>query len=111
MIIKPHVVSISQTAIFEGIWRIEKYLFEKYGATQAEIDIDPLRWYIFSGRASLEFIRLVLNAKPFMIARKLHTGGSYEETIEHLKKYLKYDNDPELGQKLGQTIDGKLKTD
>ena len=48
----------------------------------------PLSWYVTTGRASCDFLRLLVNAKPFMVARILMKGGSYEEALERLKGYL-----------------------
>lgn len=79
---------IGPLAVQEGLWRIERYLIDRYGMDQAEQDVSPLAWYIGTGRASVDFIRAVLAAKPFMIARKLHEGGSYDEAMARVKKYL-----------------------
>ena len=79
-------ISISRTAIETGLWAIQRYLMQHYGVDQSYRDMAPLNWYM--ERASLDFIRAVLTAKPFMIARKLHMGGSYDEVIKRLKIYL-----------------------
>lgn len=71
-----------------GLWSIERTLLWKYGTQQAKQDMAPLSWYISTGRASVDFIRRLLYAKPFMVARKLHKGGSYDEVIERVKQYI-----------------------
>jgi len=76
--------------IDDYIWKVQKNLMNKYGIDEAERDIDPLKWYIHTGRASTEFINLLLGAKPFMIARKLHMGGSVDEAIDRIKIYIEY---------------------
>lgn len=82
-------IHISRTLIETGLWHIERYLLQKYGSSQAAQDIAPLKWYIGTGRASVDFIRAaLLIAKPFMIGRKLHQGGSYDEVIRRLTDYL-----------------------
>lgn len=48
----------------------------------------PLKHYVSTGRASTEFLHKLVNAKPFMIARELRKGGSYDEAIERVKTYL-----------------------
>lgn len=93
MKITPHTISVSRTAIETGLWHIERYLMDKYGLRQAQVDMAPLKWYIGTDRAPLDFVRLVLGAKPFMVARKLHEGGSYDEAIKRLKRYLRWDDD------------------
>lgn len=79
---------VSTTTIETGMWAIQRYLMKKYGASAASRDIEPLNWYINTGRASVSFISAVLDSKPFMIGRILHKGGSYDETIQRVKDYL-----------------------
>ena len=83
--------SINATSIETGLWQIENYLIEKYGTRQASADMAPLRWYVSTGRASVPFLRLLITAKPFMVARKLHEGGSYQEAVDRVKKFLKWE--------------------
>lgn len=84
-------ISVNRVSIETGLWHIQRYLMERYGVDQAVQDITPLSWYIGTGRASVDFIRAVLTGKHFMIARKLHEGGTYDEVIQRVKKYLKYE--------------------
>lgn len=81
-------ISVNRVSIETGIWHIQRYLMERYGVDQAEQDVAPLAWYIGTGRASVDFIRAILTGKPFMIARKLHEGGTYDEVIQRVKDYL-----------------------
>lgn len=67
---------------------LNSYLMKKYGVLEAERDISPLAWYINTGRAPTEFLKALYKAKIFMIARKLHAGGSYQDAINRIKKYL-----------------------
>lgn len=85
-------IAINRTSIECGLWHIQRYLMEKYGVDQSYQDIAPLSWYIGTDRAPVDFIRAVLNAKPFMIGRKLHEGGTYDEAIQRVKDYLHYEN-------------------
>lgn len=52
--------------------------------------IYPLWHYLFTGRASAEFCHRLLQAKPFMIARKIEKGGSHDEIVSRIKAYLNY---------------------
>lgn len=79
---------LSQTAIECGLWHIQRHLIEKHGNAIAEQDMYPLQWYIATGRASTTFLHKLFNAKPFMVARKLHQGGSMEDAIDRVKKYI-----------------------
>ena len=85
-------ISVNRVSIETGLWHIQRYLMGRYGVDQAAQDIAPLSWYIGTGRASVDFIRAVLTGKHFMIARKLHEGGTYDEVIQRVKKYLNYED-------------------
>lgn len=78
--------------IDNGLWSIERYLMNKYGYDTAQRDMDPLRWYIFTGRASAYVVRQILSAKPFMVGRLLHKGGSYDEAIQRVISYVTNNN-------------------
>lgn len=82
------ITSISPVTTDNALWAIERSLMLKYGTLQAQKDVDPLRWYILTGRCSISFLRAVINAKPYMIARRLHEGGSTEEAIDRVRQYL-----------------------
>lgn len=81
-------VYLSRALIESVVWNIKLYLMNKYGISQAESDLAPLSWYIGTGRASREFLLLLARVKPYMIGRKLHEGGSYNEAIDRVKAYL-----------------------
>lgn len=92
MEIRAKNVCLSSTAIECGLWHIQRHLIEKYGIDTAERDMYPLQWYISTGRASMAFLHQLFNAKPFMVARKLHQGGSIEETVDRVKKYIGWED-------------------
>ena len=75
----------------EYIWRVERYLMYRYGVDTAQRDTEPLRWYIRTGRASAMFLRLLTDAKPYMIGRLLHQGGSIDETVKRVRMYIGID--------------------
>ena len=81
-------VVIAKGTIECGLWAIQRYLMEKYGTAAAERETAPLKEYVYSGRASAYFLSYLLAAKPFMIGRELHKGGSDTEAIERVKGYL-----------------------
>ena len=70
------------------LWSIEYYLMQKYGSTTAEREMYPLKWYINTGRAPTIFLTNLTKAKPFVIARLLHKGGTDEEVIRRVKAKL-----------------------
>ena len=79
---------VNKNTIDNCIWKIQKILMEKYGCTAADREIAPLIWYINTGRASVPFLEKLIGAKPFMVARKLHMGGSDVEIINRVKAYI-----------------------
>lgn len=86
-------VIISHTLIESCLWHIQRSIIKHHGFDQSERDIAPLKWYINTGRASLDFLNRLVEAKPFMIGRKLHEGGSYEDAIQRVKNYIGFDNE------------------
>lgn len=84
-------VYISNTTMECALWAIQRSIANKYGWTQSERDIEPLNWYINTGRACHDFKAKLLDAKPFMVGRILHKGGSYEETIDRVCEYIGFE--------------------
>lgn len=76
---------INATAIDEKLWQVRKYLMERYGCDKADIIIDPLVWYITTGRASVAFLKAFLQSKTFMTARKLAKARTYDDAVYKLK--------------------------
>ena len=74
-------IAVNATTIDTGLWDIQRYGMQHYGVDEAARDISPLKWYINTGRASLEF------------TRKLHEGGSYDEAIQRIKDYIGFKAD------------------
>ena len=81
-------ISINATSIETGLWHIQREMLTRWGCDAAEREIAPLRWYINTGRASTAFLKTLFVANPVMVARKLHMGGSDEEIIKRIRKYI-----------------------
>ncbi len=81
-------ITINATSIETGLWHIQREMLTRWGCDTAEREIAPLKWYINTGRASTAFLKKLFVAKPFMVARKLHMGGSDEEIIKRIRKYI-----------------------
>lgn len=69
-----------------------------YGAYRIGLDasysvMDPLVWYIGTGRASYEFTARLAVKKPYRVFQVLHkaSGGSYDDAIKAVKLYLGID--------------------
>lgn len=54
----------------------------------ARSNVYPIAWYIATDRASAEFVKSMLKHRPSTIAKRC-SGGSVDETISRIKKYLK----------------------
>ena len=76
---------VSRNTIDTCVWNIKKVLMEKYGTMAADREIAPLVWYIETGRASTPFLEKLITKKPYIVARRLHAGGSDMEIIAHIK--------------------------
>lgn len=83
-------MTVNINTIDDYIWKVQKSIMKNHGCTIAENDICPLVWYIDTGRASTLFLKKLMAAKPFIIARKLHKGGSYDEIIDRIKEYIEF---------------------
>ena len=81
-------MSINYTATDNYLWSVRKYLMNRYGLDIACRDTHVLYWYVKTGRASVAFLHKLLAAKPYMIGRLLHQGGSDAEMIIRIKNYL-----------------------
>lgn len=44
-------------------------------------------------RASTQFLHCLMNARPVLVARDLHKGGSHEEVINRVCHRIKYQRD------------------
>lgn len=76
--------SLSATGIIDYVYDVKTSLERQYGSRAAEVEVDPLVFYINTGRASCEFLRRLLETKPFLVARRLHKGGSIVEAMQRV---------------------------
>lgn len=90
MAITSRTTHVSQTMIDNTLWAIHKSLFKQYGVDGAMRIVDPLFWYINTGRASLDFLGKLIQKKPYLIGRVLAKCGSYDEAIQRVKEYIGY---------------------
>lgn len=89
---KNQEISVNATSIETFLWDVQRELMDRYGVDTANREITPLRWYIDTGRASTPCIKKMMEAKPFMLARKLHQGGSDAEIINRILKYIGWED-------------------
>ena len=84
---------MSSTMIETMLWHIQREDMQRNGCDAAERDMMPLKWYINTGRASAEFLRCLMAARPVLVARDLHKGGSYDEVIMRVCKRIKFERE------------------
>ena len=79
-----------QNRIFAYVTELLVCLSKDSTWDQANRDAAPLTWYIDTGRASTEFLRRLLGSKPYLVARRLKKGGTYDETLQRIFSLLNY---------------------
>lgn len=74
---------------------IDNYLFDvrlalqkKHCIDEAIALVDPLQWYITTGRASVLFLHRLVAVRPFMVARRLEASGSVDEVMDRIRKLI-----------------------
>lgn len=70
------------------IWKVYLILMTKYGVLAADRKIDPLAYYINSGRASALFLNRLYEIEPEMIADSLAKEGSHKAAIDRIWKLI-----------------------
>lgn len=78
-----------QNRIFAYCTELLRLLSKDSTWDQANRDIAPLMWYIDTGRASTEFLRKLLDTKPYLVARRLRKGGTYDEVVNRIFSLLR----------------------
>lgn len=68
--------------------KIELKLMMKHGVDETARLLDPLKWYIVTARASVDFIRRLGAEEPEVIAHLLEQEGSVEDTVNRIKAHL-----------------------
>ena len=86
----PPLVSISPENVDKAMWHIQMDLMRRHGLSydRAAQIIGPLHWYVSTGRASVDFLHGLIIAKPYLISRRLMSGGSDQEIIDKIKKCI-----------------------
>ena len=88
---RAYTMTKSDSYIF-SVWH---YLAGKHGTREADRLIDPLQWYINTGRASTGFLNCLYLVKPYCIGRILAKGGSHDEIVKRIRKRVGL---PEMAQ-------------
>ena len=81
--------SISTASLDAYLFVVRMYLFNHgCGFDEAGVVIAPLEWYVNTGRASTEFLHALVDAKIYMVARRLRGDGTYDEVLGRIHKLL-----------------------
>lgn len=83
-------VQVTATSIDTCLWHIQREIMDRRGVVFADRAMDPLRWYINTGRASVSFLEALMQARPVLVARDLAKGGSTEEVIVRVCERINY---------------------
>lgn len=87
------MVHLSATAIDDTLWAVKMKLCKRHSLADADRLISPLCWYISTGRASTDFLRLLVNTssrQKATIANRIAKGGTDEDVINSVCQYLGY---------------------
>lgn len=79
---------MSSTMIETMLWHIQREIMNRHGVDASYRLIAPLALYIETGRASVEFLRLLFISRPVLVARDLAKGGSDHEALERVFKRI-----------------------
>lgn len=79
---------MSYITVDNYIWQVARYIADRKGVDAGIRATDPLAWYVNTGRASAGFLERLVDTKPYIIARLLMKGGSYDEAIARLRAKL-----------------------
>ncbi len=83
--------SVNKNTIDETLCDITKRLQIRATVDEADRCVSPLHWYINSGRAPTDFLRLLVNAggrQRESIAERLARPGSYEAAVNSVCQCL-----------------------
>lgn len=84
--------TVSANNIDNAIYEIKSKMYKKYSVDESERFISPLIYYVNTGRASTDFLRILVNLterQKSTIANKLiKNHGNTENAINSICKYV-----------------------
>lgn len=87
--------AVSSNTIEEMIYCIKSKLYKKYTIAESERYISPLVYYISTGRASTDFLRLLINLterqKSTIANRLVKSYGNDKAVIDSICQYIGYE--------------------
>lgn len=74
------------------LWDTRKAMWKTISVNDSSNAIYPLAWYIKTGRASLEFLRKMIQVKPYVMARYLIKiqDNSVDAAVDLIKQKIGY---------------------
>lgn len=85
------MIHVNYNTIDNTLFAIKKRLFASYSVDNATRIIEPLCWYITTGRAPTDFLCKLVNANSRQlttISNRLAKHGSYDDAIASVRQYL-----------------------
>lgn len=82
--------AVSASGIDNYLWDVRHKCHTTIGVDRGDAACYPLIFYIHTGRASIEFLRKLIETSPTRIARILMGGGSDDQIISRIKKSIKF---------------------
>lgn len=79
-------MNISRTSIDNKIDGVRRELLKTMTIREADNAIYPLAWWIYSARASLGFLRGIMEANTKTIAKRLANGGTVDDVVKSLRR-------------------------
>ena len=85
--------TINVYSIDEYLWDVQKSMWKTLTMNETSVAIDPLKYYVKTGRASTAFLRKLIQVKPYVMARYLIKirNNSVDHAIELIKQKVGYE--------------------
>ena len=85
--------TINAYSIDEYLWDVLMYMWNSLTLDEASVVLDPLKYYVKTGRASTAFLHKMIQVKPYVMARYLIKirNNSVDHAIELIKHKVGYE--------------------
>lgn len=85
--------TINAYSIDEYLWDVLMYMWNSLTLDEASVVLDPLKYYVETGRASTAFLHKMIQVKPYVMARYLIKirNNSVDHAIELIKQKVGYE--------------------
>ena len=83
--------TVSSNGIREYLWDVQKVILHRHGTDESFRLIDPLTYYVNTGRASVSFLHRLIETSPTRIANSLMKGGSHQEALDRIFRAIRFE--------------------